>query len=159
MTAEHWGEEAREKAEGDESQGLYWQSFVLTQLDINMAIAGDPDESWLHFTKRDSSTGRPACLSLGCGYGILEREAVKPGIAERFEAYDIPPEAVEVARKEAESQDLGGRIEYGAEDLNTIELEPGRYAPCSRSRRSTTSRRSSISWIRSAPPSPERDCS
>ena len=32
--------------------GLYWQSFVLTQRNINKAIAGDPDENWLHFTKR-----------------------------------------------------------------------------------------------------------
>jgi SAM-dependent methyltransferase len=128
VTAEHWGEEAREKAEGDEWQGLYWQSFVLTQRNINKAIAGDPDENWLHFTKRRFfERPVPLGLSLGCGYGVLEREAVKLGIAERFEAYDISPEAVEVARKEAESQGLDDRIAYTAEDLNTIELQPGRY--------------------------------
>jgi SAM-dependent methyltransferase len=128
VTAEHWGEEAREKAEGDEWQGLYWQSYTLTQRNINKAIAGDPDENWLHFTKRRFfKRPVPVGLSLGCGYGVLEREALKLGIAERFDAYDISPEAVEVARTEAEGQGLADRVDYAAADLNAIELEPGRY--------------------------------
>src|SRR5207302_1559261 len=49
VTAAHWGEEARTKVEGDEWTGLYWQSYILTQRNINKAIAGDPDENWLHF--------------------------------------------------------------------------------------------------------------
>ena len=128
MTAEHWGEEAREKIEGDEWTGLYWQSYILTQRNINKAIAGDADESWLHFTKRRFFK-QPAerGLSLGCGYGVLEREALKLGIAERFDAFDISPEAVTVAREEAERQGLGDQIDYAATDLNTIELEPNRY--------------------------------
>lgn len=128
VTAEHWGEEAREKAEGDEWQGLYWQSYTLTQRNINRAIAGDPDENWLHFTKKRFFK-KPATLglSLGCGYGVLEREAVKLGIAERFDAFDISPEAVEVAREEAERQGVADRIDYAAADLNAIELEPKRY--------------------------------
>ena len=127
MTAEHWGDEAREKAESDEWQGLYWQSYTLTAQHINRAISGDPDENWL--SSRSGASSKPAelALSLGCGYGVLEREAVKLGIAERFEAFDISPEAVEVARNEAETQGLADRIEYAAADLNSIELEPGRY--------------------------------
>jgi SAM-dependent methyltransferase len=128
VTAEHWGEEARTKVEGEEWTGLYWQSYILTQRNINKAIAGDPDENWLHFTKRRFFE-QPAerGLSLGCGYGVLEREAVKLGIAERFDAFDISAEAVNVAREEAERQGLADRIDYAATDLNTIELEPGRY--------------------------------
>ncbi len=128
VTAEHWGEEARTKAEGEEWTGLYWQSYVLTQRNINKAIAGHPDENWLHFTKRrffEEPVGLG--LSLGFGDGILEREAVKLDIADRFEAFDISPEAVEVAREEAERQGVAGRIDYAATDLNTIELEPNRY--------------------------------
>ncbi len=128
VTAEHWGEEARTKAEGEEWTGLYWQSYILTQRNINKAIAGDPDENWLHFTKRrffKKPAGRG--LSLGCGYGVLEREAVKLDIAERFDAFDISPEAVTVARQEAEREGLGDRIDYAAADLNALELEPNRY--------------------------------
>ena len=48
-------------------------------------------------------------------------------MAERFDAYDISPEAVEVAREEAERAGYGDRTFYEARDLNVIELEPDRY--------------------------------
>jgi SAM-dependent methyltransferase len=128
VTAEHWGEEAREKAESDDWQGLYWQSYVLTQRNINRAIAGEPDENWLAFTKRRFfPRARDLGLSLGSGYGILEREAVRLEICKRFEGLDISPEAVEVARQEAEQSGYGDRIAYDTADLNRIELEAGRY--------------------------------
>jgi SAM-dependent methyltransferase len=128
VTAEHWGEEAREKAEGDEWQGLYWQSHVLTQRHINRAIAGGTGENWVNFTKRRFFK-KPArlALSLGCGYGVLERHALSVGLAEHFEAFDISPEAVQVARNEAKKVALGDRIDYDARDLNVIALDPGRY--------------------------------
>jgi SAM-dependent methyltransferase len=128
VTAEHWGEEAREKAEGEDWQGLYWQSYILTAQHINRAISGEPSVDWLTFTKqRFFPKPVELALSLGSGYGIVERVGIEAGIAERFEAYDISPEAVEVAREEAEKAGIGDRIEYAAADLNTIELEPGRY--------------------------------
>jgi SAM-dependent methyltransferase len=128
VTAEHWGEEAREKAEGDEWQGLYWQSYVLTARHIHEAISGDPDISWLPFTKQRFFP-KPAevALSLGCGYGIVERVGIELEIARSFEAYDIAPEAVAVAREEAEKAGIADRIDYDAADLNTIELEPSRF--------------------------------
>ena len=52
---------------------------------------------------------------------------MKIDIAERFDAFDISPEAVEVAREEAERQGVADRIDYAAADLNAIELEPKRY--------------------------------
>ncbi len=128
VTADHWGEEAREKAESDDWQGLYWQSYVLTERNINRAIAGEPDENWLAFTKRRFfRRSRGIGLSLGCGYGILEREALRLKICDRFDAFDISPEAVEVARREAEQAGYGDRIAYDARDLNQIELERGHY--------------------------------
>jgi SAM-dependent methyltransferase len=128
VTAEHWGEEAREKAEGDEWQGLYWQSHVLTQRHIDRAISGGTDENWVDFTKRRFFPRPvPHALSLGCGYGVLERHALSVGIAERFDAFDISPEAVEVAAREAEKVGFGGLTHYEASDLNTVEFEPERY--------------------------------
>ena len=128
VTAEHWGEEARTKVEGDEWQGLYWQSHALTQKHINGAIAGGADENWVNFTKRRFFRRRArVALSLGCGYGVLERHALAVDIAERFDAFDISPKAVEVARGEAERAGYGDRIAYEARDLNDIELEQGRY--------------------------------
>ena len=126
VTAEHWGEEAREKAEGEEWQGLYWQSFILTARNINRAISGDPDVDWLTFTKkRFFPKPVKVALSLGCGYGIVERVGIDIEIARRFEAYDISPEAVAVAQQEAQKVGVADRVDYAAADLNTIELEPG----------------------------------
>jgi SAM-dependent methyltransferase len=128
VTAEHWGEEAREKAEGEDWQGLYWQSYILTAQHINRAISGEPSVDWLTFTKqRFFRKPVDVALSLGFGYGIVERVGIEQEIAERFEAYDISPEAVVVAREEAEKAGIADRIEYAAADLNTIALEPGRY--------------------------------
>jgi SAM-dependent methyltransferase len=128
VTADHWGEEARSKVEGDEWQGLYWQSHALTQKHINRAIAGAADENWVNFTKRRFfPKGARFALSLGCGYGVLERHALGVDMAERFDAFDISPEAVEVARREADRAGYGHRIAYEARDLNDIELERDRY--------------------------------
>jgi SAM-dependent methyltransferase len=129
VTAEHWGEEAREKAEGKDWQGLYWQSYILSARNINRDISGDPDVNWLLFTKQRFFRKKPVelALSLGCGYGIVERVGIEQEIARRFEAYDIAPEAVAVAAEEAEKAGVGDKIDYAAADLNTIELEPNRY--------------------------------
>jgi SAM-dependent methyltransferase len=128
VTAEHWGEDAREKAEGEEWRGLYWQSYILTARQINRTISGDPAVDWLTFTKQRFIPKPVAlALSLGCGYGIVERVGIENGVADRFVGYDISPEAVAVAAEEAEKAGIGDRIDYAAADLNTIELEPGRY--------------------------------
>lgn len=128
VTAEHWGDDAREKAESLDWQGLYWQSYVLTAQHINRDISGDPAVDWLTFTKqRFFPKPVELALSLGCGYGIVERVGIDQKIAHRFVGYDISPEAVAVAAEEAEKAGVGDRIEYAAADLNTIELEPGRY--------------------------------
>jgi SAM-dependent methyltransferase len=128
VTAEHWGEDAREKAESKDWQGLYWQSYILTARHINEDISGDPDVSWLTFTKqRFFRKPVELALSLGCGYGVVERVGIEQEIAGRFEAYDIAPEAVAVAAEEAEKAGVGDKIDYAAADLNTIELEPERY--------------------------------
>jgi len=128
VTAEHWGEDAREKAESEDWQGLYWQSYVLTAQHINRDISGDPAVDWLIFTKqRFFPKPVELALSLGCGYGIVERVGLEHGIARRFVGYDISPEAVAVAAEEAEKAGLGDRIDYAAADLNAIELEPGSY--------------------------------
>jgi SAM-dependent methyltransferase len=128
VTAEHWGEEAREKAESEDWQSLYWQSYILTAQHINQDISGDPAVDWLTFTKQRFFP-KPAelALSLGCGYGIVERVGIEQEIAHGFVGYDISSEAVAVAIEEAGKAGLGDRIDYAAGDLNSIELEPGRY--------------------------------
>ena len=128
VTAEHWGEDAREKAESEDWQGLYWQSYILTAQHINRDISGDPAVDWLTFTKqRFFPKAAELALSLGCGYGIVERDG--------YRARDRTP--LRGLRHLARGgRGRGGRSREGrhrrpdrlrAADLNTIELEPGRY--------------------------------
>lgn len=69
-------------------------------------------------------------LSLGCGWGQLEREAIQLGLCEHFDAYDVSPEAITTAEAEARKQHLEQRIRYYCADLNKVTLEPGRYDIC-----------------------------
>jgi SAM-dependent methyltransferase len=128
VTSELWGRKAREKEDSDEWQYRFWQSHPVTLRHINRLITGDADESWLGFTKRrfaPESLGRG--VSLGCGHGWAEREAIELGLCESLDGFDISEEALEVARRQAKEGGLDERLHYGQADLNTLELAPGAY--------------------------------
>jgi SAM-dependent methyltransferase len=128
ITSELWGRSAREKVEREDWTRLYWQSHPLTLRHINRLLTGDEAELWLPFTKRrffPDTVERG--LSLGCGYGPVERDAIMLGICEALDAFDISEEALDVARREADRAGLGDRIAYRQADLNTIELGTARY--------------------------------
>ena len=128
VTSELWGRKAREKSETEVWKGCYWQSHPLTSRHINRLITGDEEEDWLGFTKQrffPERVGRG--LSLGCGHGAAERDAIGRGICAEFDALDIAEEALEVARRDAEEVGLGDRIHYRQADLNTVDLQPGAY--------------------------------
>jgi SAM-dependent methyltransferase len=128
VVSELWGEKAREKAEDDSWRYRYWQSHPVTARRINRLITGEEDEGWLSFTKRRFlPEGTERGLSLGCGHGWTEREAVRIGLARAFDAVDISDEALEVARRLAVEDGFGEAIEYRQADLNTIELDPNVY--------------------------------
>ena len=127
VTAEHWGEDAREKAESEDWQGLYWQSYVLTQQHINRDISGDPTENWVNFTKRRFfPSASDLALSLGCGYGASS------GTGSRSTS---PSDSRPSTSRPKRSRSLAARprararrpVYYEVSDLNAIELEPGRY--------------------------------
>jgi SAM-dependent methyltransferase len=128
VTSGLWGQKAREKAEGDEWRYRYWQAHPVTARHINRLITGDENEGWLAFAKRRFLPGgAERGLSLGCGHGWTEREALRLGLAERFDAVDIAEEALEVARSVAAAEGLGDRIQYLQADLNRVTLEPDAY--------------------------------
>jgi SAM-dependent methyltransferase len=126
--SELWGRTAREKSESEDWTRYYWQSHPLTVRHINRLITGDEGEDWLGFTKRRFSHA-PAerGLSLGCGHGAAERDAIVRGLCHRFDGLDISEGALEVARTDAERAGLGDRIDYRVADLNTIRLDHDVY--------------------------------
>ena len=128
MTAEHWGEDAREKAEGKDWQGLYWQSYILTAQTNQRGHLRRSRRQLAHvheaafFRKPSSSRSASAAATASSSASASSR-----GLHGHFEAYDIAPDAVAVATEEAERAGIGDRIDYAAADLNTMELEPDRY--------------------------------
>ena len=64
-------------------------------------------------------------LSLACGSGRAERNALAQGICTSFHAIDVAEDAIREARKVATKENLNITYEQG--DLNTIRLEPESY--------------------------------
>jgi SAM-dependent methyltransferase len=128
VTSELWGRTAREKSETVEWQRYYWQSHPLTLRHINRLISGDESVDWLSYTKqRFFPEPVGPGLSLGCGHGTVEREAIGLGICETFVGLDISQEALDVAARDAENAGLGDRIDYIRADLNVAELDRDVY--------------------------------
>jgi SAM-dependent methyltransferase len=128
VTSELWGRTAREKSESEDWKRYYWQSHPLTLRHINRLITGDEAEDWMAFTKRRFlPAGAERGLSLGCGHGTVERDAIALGLCRSFDGFDISEEALEVARADAERAGVGDRINYVAADLNALELPRDTY--------------------------------
>jgi 2-polyprenyl-3-methyl-5-hydroxy-6-metoxy-1,4-benzoquinol methylase len=128
VTSELWGRRAREKQESDVWRLRYWQAHPVTLRHINRLISGDPEETWLAFSKRRfAPEGGERGLSLGCGSGWGEREAIRLGLCRTCEGFDISEEALVVARSQAAEEGLSDQIDYRQADLNRLELEPDTY--------------------------------
>jgi SAM-dependent methyltransferase len=128
VTSELWGRTAREKSETVEWRRYYWQSHPLTLKHINRLISGDENVDWLSYTKqRFFPQAVGPGLSLGCGHGTVEREAIELGICETFVGLDISQEALDVAARDADNVGLGERIRYQQADLNVADLERDAY--------------------------------
>jgi SAM-dependent methyltransferase len=69
-----------------------------------------------------------AALSIGCGLGAFERNAIQMKIAERISAIDISPGAIETARREAARAEVDRVISYEVLDLNTEALPRAVYS-------------------------------
>jgi SAM-dependent methyltransferase len=131
VTASVWGAAAREKASSDKWKLLSWDTHPRVRAYINKTISGDANEDWLHFTKRRFCPKTVKCgLSLGCGWGQLEREAIHLNLCEYFDAYDVSPGAIATAEAEARKRQLEQRIRYFCADLNKVTFEPERYDMC-----------------------------
>jgi SAM-dependent methyltransferase len=126
--SELWGRTAREKSETEDWKRYYWQSHPLALRHINRLISGDEHVDWLTHTKqRFFPEPVGPGLSLGCGHGSVERDAIALGICETFVGVDISQEALDVAAQDAENAGLGARIVYRCADLNVAELERNAY--------------------------------
>ena len=95
---------------------------------VKRRVSGDPNVSTLMWFKQ-TYFPRPVelALSLGCGFGRFERDAVSVGIAKKFHANDISEGAVAKARKDAADAGLANQIEYSVLNLNDATLSRATY--------------------------------
>jgi SAM-dependent methyltransferase len=83
-------------------------------------MTGDPRVNGVQwFQKTYLSSRADAALSIGCGMGGFERNAIRMKIAERIFAIDISPGAIETCRREAAGAGMDKVISYEVLDLNT----------------------------------------
>jgi SAM-dependent methyltransferase len=118
-----WSNEAARHA-ADGSYMLDWTCSPLIVRVLNRRATGSEDLNWLQWVKARLPGGKvDLALSVGCGRGMLERDALDQGLCVRMEGIDIAPGAIEIAVREA--GDLP--VTYRVADLQKDDLEPGRY--------------------------------
>lgn len=112
----------------DRRRFVSWMNHPVIEKHINRKISGDPGKNWLDYVKAKYAPQPLECgLSLGCGAGGLERHGLFLDICRHFDAYDVAPGAIEVAKGEAAKMGFGARTRYEARDLNTMTLAPRAY--------------------------------
>lgn len=117
-----WSDQARSTDAAP--RNVDWLESVTVQAVLNVRATGSEDLNWLQRVKRHlPDPGLELGLSIGCGTGALERDALTQGLCRRMEAVDIAPGAIEIARREA----AGLPVSYSVMDLQKDDLEPGRY--------------------------------
>lgn len=121
-----WGENPEERAK---AHGWYWMAHPAVVRRLNTRISGDPAKDAYHHLKdvlveRGWNLPVPRAVSLGCGFGALERAIAPLGIAERIDAYDLAEPAIREARRLAAEQGLEN-VHYHVMDLERASLPEG----------------------------------
>ena len=111
-----------------EPENHYWGAQPLVRRAINRRVTGDPNcwpLEWFArgFVPEPLELG----LSIGCGSGLLERDAIAKGICRRVEGIDFSPEAIDAARRQADEARLSRLLSYRVEDIHAFELPPDTY--------------------------------
>jgi SAM-dependent methyltransferase len=122
VVSDGWGAWAARR-EDDVMSRIAWAEFPPCTAYINRLVSGGESKGWLEFVAGLIEKPGELGLSICCGSGYVERQALELGMARAMEGTDISEDALEIARRSAE----GLPITYRRLDLNRDELEPGRY--------------------------------
>ncbi|HEY8613998.1 MAG TPA: class I SAM-dependent methyltransferase, partial [Roseomonas sp.] len=110
--------------------GQYWLAHPMVRDRVNRLASGRADQdAYGHLADLLAARGWRLpighALSLGCGFGGLERDLVGRGLVTRMDALDLAEGAITEARRLAEEAGLGGRIHYQVADLEAADFAPG----------------------------------
>jgi 2-polyprenyl-3-methyl-5-hydroxy-6-metoxy-1,4-benzoquinol methylase len=122
IVSEYWGT-SRKKA-----RPISWLEHKVILDFVHRRVTGDPNVgTYPWFKNRFFPKPTELCLSLGCGLGQFERDALAMGISKKFHANDISKGAIETARKSAAEAGLTEHIEYRVVNLDEIVLPEATY--------------------------------
>ncbi len=94
---------------------------------INRRVSGSQDEWPLDWFKRVYASAPFARgVSWGCGLGAFERAAVRAGIVDEIDAFDLSARSLEAAQASARAEGFES-IHYARGDFDDPQLAPGRY--------------------------------
>jgi len=115
---------------GTVAVGEYWLAHPTVRNRVNILASGRAEQdAYGHLMEclvaRGWSLPIRRALSLGCGFGGLERDLVARGLVEQFEAMDLAEGAITEARRLAAEAGFADRIHYSVDDLETADFAPG----------------------------------
>ena len=123
----HWGERAREQVALNKPNS-WAECPVVNSEYICPLISGQAHVGWLEYVARKYyASPVPTALSLGCGGGGLERHGLQLQIAEKFDAFDVSEDALQLARGEAQKSGQLESINYTGANLNKVEFAENSY--------------------------------
>jgi SAM-dependent methyltransferase len=120
--AEWWSDPDREVP------GTQWLQIPGAVENMNRRATDDPEMDWItHSGALLAKFTKPVkALSLGCGFGVIERVLRRSDYCQLIHGIDVAEGAVEGARKAAQEEGLDG-LTYEVADLNTAKLPKEAY--------------------------------
>ena len=120
--AEWWSDP---ESEAPETQ---WVRVPGVVENMNRRATGDPEMDWItHSAGLLAKFAKPVkALSLGCGFGVIERVLRRCDYCQLIHGVDVAEGAIEGARKAAQAEGLDG-LTYEVADLNTATLPKEAY--------------------------------
>ena len=123
---EHWGKEGAKWRVG---RGIHWLEHPRVQERINLKVSGDVCVDRFQYFIQGYLDGRlpvERALTLGCGFGALERGLSQYNFCREHQAIDLSEEAIAQASERALAEGLS-HIHYRVGDLNTLQLPAASY--------------------------------
>jgi SAM-dependent methyltransferase len=120
--AEWWSDPGRDVP------GTQWLQVPGAIENMNLRATGDPEMDWItHSAGLLAKFAKPIkALSLGCGFGVIERVLRRSDYCQSIHGIDVAEGAIEGARKAAQNEGLDG-LTYEVADLNTATLPKETY--------------------------------
>jgi SAM-dependent methyltransferase len=122
LVSAFWGDERKDLRKHN------WLEHPVSRGVINSRVSGDPQVDACGYWRRNFlQEPLASVLSLGCGFGSFERDALRSGLTIRIDAFDVSDAAIAQARAYAEAAGVQDRVAYSVADINSLDLPTQHY--------------------------------